>query len=89
MRKRPRLLLLNDKNLATYTRKRKEELMLKGIGAVALLLIVIALIIVGPLLTIWALNTLFPLLAIPYTVWTWLAVLVLGGVIKSRVEVKN
>ena len=32
------------------------------------------LIIGGPLVTIWALNTLFPVLAIPYTFWTWLAV---------------
>ena len=26
-----------------------------------------------PLLTIWSLNTLFPL-QIPYTIWTWLSV---------------
>lgn len=63
--------------------------MLKGIGALALIVIIIALIIVGPLLTIWALNTLFPALAIPFTFWTWLAVIILGGVFKSRVEVKK
>jgi hypothetical protein len=35
-------------------------------------LIVIA-IVIGPLLGIWALNTLFPVLTIPYTWQTWLA----------------
>lgn len=35
--------------------------------------LIIFLIIVGPLITIWSLNTLFPVLAIPYTIWTWLA----------------
>lgn len=50
---------------------------------------VIALIIVGPLLTIWALNTLFPVLAIPYDIWTWLAVIILGGLFKSNVTVKK
>ena len=39
--------------------------------------IVIVAVIVGPLLTIWALNTLFPSLTIPFTFWTWLAVAVL------------
>jgi len=29
-------------------------------------------IVFGPVATIWALNTLFPVLAIPYTFWTWL-----------------
>lgn len=41
-------------------------------------LITIALLIAGPLITIWALNTLFPVLAIPFTFWTWLAMLVLS-----------
>lgn len=40
-------------------------------------LAVIALIISSPLATIWALNTLFPMLSIPYSFVTWLAVIVL------------
>lgn len=40
-------------------------------------LAVIALIISSPLATIWALNTLFPMLNIPYSFVTWLAVIVL------------
>jgi len=39
---------------------------------VGVALIVIA-IVIGPLLGIWALNTLFPILEIPYTWQTWLA----------------
>jgi hypothetical protein len=41
--------------------------LLLGLG---LLLLVI---VIGPLATIWSLNTLFPVLAIPYTWETWLA----------------
>lgn len=38
-----------------------------GIGLLALV------IVIGPLATLWSLNTLFPALAIPYTWETWLA----------------
>lgn len=54
-----------------------------------LLILVVALVIIGPVLTIWALNTLFPVLAIPYAIETWAAVVVLGGVFKSSVTVKK
>lgn len=46
-----------------------------------LTLVVVLLLIIGPLLTIWALNTLFPALAIPHTFTTWLAVIVLASVL--------
>lgn len=39
----------------------------------ALVLIFVLLAIFGPLALIWALNTLFPTLLIPYTFETWLA----------------
>lgn len=55
-----------------------------GIGA-----LIGALILIGPLLTIWALNTLFPVLAIPYTFWTWAAALILGSLIGPSVKVKR
>jgi hypothetical protein len=38
-----------------------------------------AVIILGPLLGIWSLNTLFPVLAVPYTWETWAAFLLLFG----------
>ena len=48
------------------------------------LLLIVAIIVFGPMCSIWALNTLFPMLAIPYTFETWLAVILLGGVFNSR-----
>jgi hypothetical protein len=50
---------------------------------------IIFLVAIGPIITIWALNTLFPALAIPLTWETWLAVVIIGGVIKSRVSVSK
>ena len=47
------------------------------------IVLVIALIILSPFATLWALNTLFPVLAIPYTIETWLAIVVLGGLFSS------
>jgi len=41
-------------------------------------LIVVA-VVGGPLAGIWSLNTLFPIVAIPYTWETWLAFLLLFG----------
>ena len=55
-------------------------------GAIVL---VIFLIIIGPIITIWSLNTLFPVLAIPYDIWTWLAVIVLGAFLRANVSVKR
>jgi 4-hydroxybenzoate polyprenyltransferase len=48
-----------------------------------LVVLIIALVIAGPFITIWALNTLFPALVIEYTFQTWLAVVVLGSVFKA------
>ena len=49
-----------------------------------------ALIVLAPLAIIWALNTLFPILAINYGFFQWLAVVVLNltwaGGIKSMKE---
>ena len=60
--------------------------MLKNLGILTLILIVIGLFIVGPLITIWSLNTLFPALAIPYAWDTWLAVIGLGLFFNARVS---
>ena len=45
--------------------------------------VIVAIVITGPLLSIWALNTLFPVLVIPYTFDTWLAMLLIGGVFRG------
>lgn len=63
--------------------------MSNAVKIILLLALVIFLIVVGPFLTIWALNTLFPALAIGYSFDTWLAVILLGGVFKSTVTMKK
>lgn len=45
---------------------------------VGLLTLVVLLIIFGPLAIIWSLNTLFPILSIPYGFLQWLAVVVMN-----------
>ena len=51
-------------------------------------IVVIILVLVSPIFTIWALNTLFPVLAIPMNIWTWLAVcwihIVIGGSVSYK-----
>lgn len=42
------------------------------------------IVIFVPLATIWSLNTLFPILAIPYTFETWLATAILGSVVAAK-----
>lgn len=43
------------------------------------IILVVGVILIGPLLGIWSLNTLFPVLNIPYTWQTWAAFLFLFG----------
>jgi hypothetical protein len=51
----------------------------KDIAAIVLLLtIAVVLIAFGPLAIIWSLNTLFPILSIPYSFYSWLAVIVMN-----------
>lgn len=49
-------------------------------GVVFLVVVFLAVVMVLPLISIWALNTLF-LLGIEYSVWTWLAAAWLHGAI--------
>lgn len=51
--------------------------------------VIVFLVIAGPLCTIWALNTLFPALAIPYTLETWVAAVVLFGIAHSGFSVRK
>ena len=39
--------------------------------AITLTVFIVLLVAIGPLLTIWSLNTLFPQLNIPYSFETW------------------
>ena len=54
---------------------------------ICVILLIAAVLVVGPLLTIWALNTLFPVLAIQYNLYTWSAVVLLGGLFKGNLKV--
>ena len=56
---------------------------------VGVILIAALVIICGPLAAIWALNTLFPALAIPYTLETWAAAFIIQAVFKSEVSFKK
>jgi hypothetical protein len=48
-----------------------------------LLIFVVVVVVFGPLLTIWSLNALFPVLAIPYSIETWVAALIIGGIVRG------
>ena len=50
---------------------------------------IVALVVLGPFVSIWALNTLFPALAIQYSFETWAAVVILSSVLKSNVKVNQ
>jgi membrane protein implicated in regulation of membrane protease activity len=62
----------------------------KGWGVILLgLILIAALVAVGPLLVIWSINTLFPVAAVPYDIWTWLAVIILFGAVRTNVTYKR
>jgi hypothetical protein len=50
--------------------------------------LIIAMVVFGPWVTIWALNTLFPLLAIPFNLATWFAVIWVGAFFQVKVKTK-
>lgn len=68
---------------------------LASIGVILVALVLFGLVLAfAPLLYIWVLNTLFPVLAIPYALNTWFAMLVaklflLGGLSQARAQFKN
>lgn len=58
------------------------------VGVIGLVVLVVAL---GPLLTLWAFNQLFPgvLAQDPYTFYNWFAVIVLGAFFRANVSIKK
>ena len=68
--------------------KLKENAMLAAGGLVAIMLVV-AIFTLGPLFVVWALNTLFPILEIPYNFSTWCAVIVLAWFMRVKISVKG
>jgi len=59
------------------------------LSIIGIIAFVILIIIIGPLLTIWAFDTLFPALAIPYTISNWFAVIILGAFFRANVSIKK
>lgn len=57
--------------------------------ALLLIAFLIAIVVIGPLATIWSLNTLFPILNIPFSFDTWAAALLLGGALSFRRNKKD
>jgi hypothetical protein len=55
------------------------NLIKETVGAIGWIVSVVILVIAGPLITIWALDTMFPILNIPVNFQTWLATLILGS----------
>ena len=49
------------------------------VGGLTAVVVVVAILIFAPFVTIWSLNTLFAL-GIDYTFWTWLAMVWLSAV---------
>jgi hypothetical protein len=54
-----------------------------------LIVLFILAVIVGPLITLWSVNTLFPSLNIRYDFFTWLATVILGLFFRGNVSVKK
>ncbi len=59
------------------------------LGVAGFIILLLVVIVLFPWAVIWALNTLFPALAIPFTFWTWLSVIVIGMFIRSDITVKK
>lgn len=59
---------------------------MENVKTLSLILFVIVFIVLGPILVIWSMNTLFPVLLIPYTLETWIATFILSGAFGSLVK---
>ena len=62
---------------------------MKVLALIAVIALIVFLVIIGPILTIWSLNTLFPVLMIPYTWQTWVAVVIVAGIFKTNLTYKK
>ena len=59
---------------------------MKNIGyIIGVIIVAVAVVIGGPIALIWALNTLFPALVIPYTLETWFAAFIIPATFKSNI----
>lgn len=56
---------------------------LSSFGVVGLIVAILVAIFLLPFLSIWAFNTLFPALLIPYTLETWAATILVGAFFRN------
>ena len=63
--------------------------MSKLFSLLVLIGLLVLIVVIGPLVTIWALNTLFPALAIAYSLETWVAVVIIGTALRANVSIKK
>lgn len=59
------------------------------VNVILVVLLAAGAAVAAPLLLIWALNTLFPVLAIQYTYTTWLASLLLISFLSLKISYNN
>ena len=60
-----------------------------AIGGLTAIMLVGAIFTFGPIFVVWALNTLFPILAIPYSFDSWCAVIVLAWFMRVKISAKG
>ena len=51
--------------------------------------VLLIVIFLAPLVTIWAINTLFPVVNIPYTLETWAATVILISILSPSTSTKK
>jgi hypothetical protein len=67
----------------------KDKNMSDTIKIVGVIILILLLVVFAPFLTIWSLNTLFPVLAIPFTFDTWAAIVLLGMWVRGTVDFRK
>ena len=58
-------------------------------GGLTVILFIVALVLIGPFLGIWGINTLFPAANIPYNISTWFAMICFSGIFRTTVSVNK
>ena len=61
----------------------------KGLVVIGVIIFAVMVVIGAPIALIWAINTLFPAVAIPYTLETWLAAFIIPAAFKTEVSFKK
>jgi hypothetical protein len=61
----------------------------EGFKLLALAALIIGIIVLGPLMLIWSVNTLFPVVNIPYTFETWVAAAIIPSLFRVSIAKKG